>query len=214
MTIEAIITLALAVLALALKPGPGMMMVMSRTIGQGMSACFTFILGFLLVTLFYVVIVLVGLQSADFDIVFLSIFIKTLAAVYLIWLGIKGLQHTDLEYGPPDAAGHGFIDNVTGAMILTASNPLVIVFYAGILPSLVDVNTMTLNDMVIIASVVLFIEGIIPVFYCLPLALFRKKIPISFLKGLRIFSSIMIIFVGLYIGYTALPSKDIVSVFG
>ena len=213
MTLEAIMTLSVAVLALALKPGPGMMMVMSRTISGGLSACLTFILGFLLITLAYLVIVLFGFKFIDLDIVFLSILIKTLAAVYLINMGVKGIMYPEVSYGVEEPKGHSFFDNLTSSMILTASNPLVIVFYAGILPSVINIDAMSLNDMAIIITVVLAIEGIFPLIYCSPFMLFRKKLSTDFLKGLRIFSSIIIIIVGLYIGASALPSKDIISLF-
>ncbi len=212
MTNEAIITLALAVLALAIKPGPGMMMVMSRTIAQGMIACYGFMVGFLVVTLAYLVVVLVGFQFASLDLVFISILIKSAAAVYLIWMGIQGLQNVELEYNKFDAKGQSFFDHVTAAMILTAANPLVIVFYAGILPTVIDINAMNFNDMLIIIGIVLGIEGGVVLLYCGVLALFRKKIPISFLKALRVFSSVVLILIGLYIGYTALGAVDVLSV--
>jgi threonine/homoserine/homoserine lactone efflux protein len=213
MTLESIITLSIAVLVLALKPGPGMMMVMSRTISGGMGACFAFMIGFLAVTLIYVGIVLAGFQAIDLDIVFISILIKTLAAVYLIQMGVKGIMYPEVSYGVEDPQGHSFFDNLTASMILTASNPLVIVFYAGILPTLIDIDAMSFNDMVVIIIVVLGIEGIVPLIYCAPFAIFRKKISTNFLKGLRIFSSTILILIGLYIGAMALPSRDLISVF-
>lgn len=209
---QAIITLAFAVFALALKPGPGMMMVMSRTMAQGMSACFSFLLGFLLVTFAYLMLVFISFNIPGLDMLFITILIKTLAAVYLIWLGFKGLKDSHLEY-LDDMEGHSFFDTFSAATILTMSNPFVIVFYAGILPTLLDINAVTASDMMIITSVVLLIEGGMVLLYCTPLALFRKKIPVEFLKGLRIFSSVVIILIGLYIGYTALPANDLTSVF-
>lgn len=213
MTIDAIIALSIAVLALAIKPGPGMMMVMSRTISGGMPACFTFILGFLIITLVYLVIVLAGFQFIDLDIIFISILIKTIAAVYLIQMGVKGVMYPEVSYGVTEAKGHSFYDNLTASMMLTASNPLVLVFYAGILPTIIDIDAMQLNDMALIVFIVLAIEGILPVIYCAPFAIFRKKLSTEFLKGLRIFSSAVIILIGLYIGYAALPSKDLTSIF-
>ncbi|MEM7617781.1 MAG: LysE family translocator [Pseudomonadota bacterium] len=212
MTLESIITLSIAVLGLAIKPGPGMMMVMSRTMGQGMKACFTFLIGFLLITFLYLVLVFAGFQMAGFDLTFILIMIKALAAVYLIYIGFKGLQNPEISYAEETPEGHSFYDNLTASMMLTLSNPLVIVFYAGILPSIIDVTDINLNDMAIIVGIVLIIEGIMPILYCAPLALYRKKIPLEFLKGMRVFSSIMIILIGLYIGYTALPAQDITSV--
>ena len=213
MTLEAIITLAIAVLGLAMKPGPGMMLVMSRTIGQGMKACFTFLVGFLLITFLYLVLVFVGFQMTSFDLTFILILIKSLAAVYLIYIGIKGLKNPEVAYAKETPEGFSFFDSVTGAMALTLSNPLIIVFYAGILPTILDVSAMSMNDMALIVIIVLTIEGIMPILYCAPLALFRRKISLDFLKGLRIFSSIVIILVGLYIGYTAVGSQDLIAVF-
>jgi len=213
MTFEAIITLVIAVLGLALKPGPGMMMVMSRTMSGGMKACFTFLIGFLVVTFLYLALVFIGFQMTNIDMTFIMILIKSLAAVYLIYIGLKGLQNPNVEYIKDLGEGNSFFDNLTASIMMTLSNPLVIVFYAGILPTLIDVSDITLNDMVIITTIVLFIEGIVPVIYCAPLALYRKKIPLEFLKGLRIFSSIVIILIGIYIGYTAIGARDVLSVF-
>lgn len=109
MSMDAIITLSIAVFALALKPGPGMMMVMSRTISGGMSACFTFMLGFLLITFIYLWIVLLGLHMVDLDVLCLSILIKSLAAVYLIHLGVKGIMYPEVSYGVEEAKGHSFL---------------------------------------------------------------------------------------------------------
>jgi len=212
MTPEALLTFAIAVLALALKPGPGMTMVMSRTIASGMGACFAFMTGFLLVTFIYVVVALAGFKMAGIDIVFVTILLKTLAATYLIWVGIKGLMHPEVTYGSPEIEGHSFFDNFSSAALLTASNPLVIVFYAGILPTLVDVSSMTIDDISVIILIVLAVEGIVPILYCLPLAIFRKRIPENFLKGLRVFSSAMLILIGLYIGASAIFAEDILSV--
>ena len=213
MTLDSIIILATAVAALAIKPGPGRMTIMSRTIAHGMSACYAFMLAYLIVAQGYLIFVFVTFNIPGLDMVFITILLKTIAAAYLIWMGVKGLKDEQLKYtNVEDMAGHSFMDNFTAALVLSISNPLVIVFYAGILPSLLDMQTMSLNDMVIISAVVLAVEGIIPVLYCAPLALFRKKIPMDFLKGLRVFSSIIIIIVGLYIGYTTLPAVDILFV--
>ncbi len=213
MTIQAILTLALAILALEMKPGPGMMMLMSRTISQGMAGCMTYMLGYIVVTLGYLFVVLFGFQVANVDILFIAILVKSLAAVYLIWMGVKGLQSLSDKLSLQDIEGEGFFDTLTSAMMVTVSNPLVIIFYAGILPTLVDVNAMTFNDIIAIIGVVVIVGGGFPILYCLPLALFRKRMSDNFLRGLKFFSSVVIILVGVYIGYTAILSEDLLSVF-
>ncbi len=213
MTLESILVLALAVAILEIKPGPGMMMLMSRTASQGMKACYSFMLGYLIVTFFYLLCVFASFNAPGLDMVFLTILTKSLAAVYLMWVGFKGLKEVHLTYNVDDIEGHSFFDTFSSALAVTAANPLVIVFYAGILPTIIDVGSITLNDMVLISFVVLTIEFIIPVLYCIPFAVFGKKVSVGFLKKLRIFSSIVIVAIGLYLGYTALVAEDILAVF-
>lgn len=211
---QAIITLAIAVIALTLKPGPNMMMVMSRTIAHGMKACTAFMLGVFIVTLLYLALVFISFNIPGLDMVFISILTKSLAAAFLIWMGVKGLQDIQLKYeNNKFDDGFDFFETFNSGLILTLSNPLTIVFYAGILPTILNMNEITFQDMMIVTVIVSSVEGLLPFLYCAPFALFRKKIPIKFLKGLRIFSSVVIILVGLYIGYTALPAEDLKLVF-
>jgi len=213
MDFAATLTLAIAVMGLSMKPGPGMMAIMSRTLNQGMSACFMFMLGVNLVSMFYLGLVLAGLHFAKDDLLFISVLIKSLAAVYLIYIGIKGLQHPDIDLSLKEGKGERYFDTFAAAAMLTLSNPLIILFYAGILPTLIDTSVMSLTDMIIIALVIIFIETGVAVAYCLPLAFSRHFFTPNLMKNINIGASIVIILVGLYIGYSALPAKDIMSLF-
>lgn len=214
MDYQAILTLAFAIAALTLKPGPGMMLVISHTISGGMKGCFSVLLGAQLVNLVFLAIVFAGFATLNVDMVFIFILVKALAAVYLIWMGIQGLRNTNIPIHMEDVEGQSFYDGMIASMILTASNPLVIVFYAGIFPTLLDINSLNMHDIVTIISVIVVVEAGLAASYCLPFALFRYKISQPLMQKMRIFSSVAIILIGLYIGYTALPSEDLTSVFG
>lgn len=214
MTLDSILVLAAAVAALAAKPGAGMMMVMSRTIAQGMGACLTFVLGFCIVSLLFLGLVIFGYKfTENVDIVFISIIIKSLSAVYLIWLGVKGFQQASEQYYVEEVKIENFFDNLTASIFLTLSNPLAIVFYAGVLPTILDVSAISFQDVFIVSMVIIVVEYTVAIAYSLPLVLYRKRMKPEFFRGLKYFSSVVIIMVGLYIGYTALPAKDLASVF-
>jgi len=213
MTIEAIFTLALAIAALAAKPGAGMMMVMSRSIAGGWSACLAFVTGFCIISLLFLGLVIFGYKFISVDIVFIAILLKSLAAVYLIWLGIKGLKQANDPLEMTESKAASFYDNLSASLLLTLSNPLTIVFYAGILPSLMDVNAISWNDIMIVSMVIIVVEFAVAIAYSAPLILFRKRFKQKSLKGLKIFSSIVIILVGLYIGYTAIGAQHLVDLF-
>lgn len=213
MTIDAIFTLVIAVAALAAKPGAGMMMVMSRSIAGGWSACLMFVVGFCIISIFFLGLVVMGYKYADIDLVFISILIKTVAAVYLIYLGIRGLQNARQELNIEQTKIENAYENLTASIVLTLSNPLTIVFYAGIIPTIINVNQISWNDFFIMSTVIIIVEFAVAIAYCAPLIMFRYKIKQQSLYGLKIFSSTVIILVGLYIGYTAIPAKDLLSVF-
>lgn len=213
MTLEAILTFAVAVAALAMKPGPGMAMVMSRAMSQGFWAVIAFVLGFCLVSILFLGLVVFGFKYVDVDLVFISILVKTMAAVFLIWLGIKGLQNVNETFQVQKIDVEKLFDNFSASIMLTLSNPLTIVFYAGMLPTIMNVKEVSWNDFAILAFTICVVEYVVAITYSSPFLLFRKKIPQSFMRGLSYFSSIVIILVGFFIIYTTLPSKDLTSVF-
>jgi len=213
MTLSAILTLAAAVFALAIKPGPGMTMVMSRTISQGISACLAYVIGFCVVSIFFLLIVIFGLKYVPLDLIFISILIKSFAAVYLIHLGIKGLQQDTQSLSIEEVSARNFFDNLTASLILTLSNPLTILFYAGILPTILDIQAITWNDIIIISFVIIVVETLTALAYVSPLLYFRKKIDLHLMERLKVFSSAIIIGVGLYIGYSALMAEDLKAIF-
>ena len=145
---------------------------------------------------------------------FISILVKALAATYLIWMGIQGLKEPDVPLSVDEKLdGQGFLNSLTSSMALTASNPLVIVFYAGIFPTLLDTTAMAMQDVITIISVIVIVEAGLAAAYCLPFGLFRYKISPTVLRKMQFVSSIVIILIGLYIGYSALPAEDLRSVF-
>lgn len=212
MDLQTILTFALAVFALAVKPGPGMMTVISRTLSHGMMGCYSFLLAVCLVSYFYLGLVLAGLKFAQEDLLFISILLKSCAAVYLIYLGVKGLMNPEVELKIETNKEQKLFDDFTGFIMLTLSNPLVIVFYGGLVPSILDVSTIGFAEVITLAAVITVVECVVAITYCLPFALSRNFLTNDILRRVTIGSSIILVLVGLYIGYTALPAQDVVSV--
>ena len=213
MTLQAILTLAAAVFALAVKPGAGMMCVISRSVAHGMSGCWAFLIGFNVALLTYLSLVLFGLSFVDVDLLFISILVKSIAAVYLIWAGVKGLQEPVSGLSVEDIEMQNFFDTVVSALVLTLSNPLIILFYAGILPTILGATPVNAENAFVIALIVLGIETAVVLVYCLPIVYFRKKVSPVLMGYIKAASSIVLIGLGLYIGYTAIAAQDLLAVF-
>jgi len=202
-----------AIFLFSLKPGPCISMLMVRSVSEGMSGFLTTLLGVNIGLAIYLAIVFIGLETLSVDIVFLTIVVKSLAAVYLIYIGIKELQSDTPKLSIEQAEANGFVNNLSSAIVLTLSNPMVIVFYASIIPAFITAEALTLDWAFLIAGTIMVIDSIGMSVYCIPLLLYRKKIPHSFMNKIRVISSVIIILIGLYIGYTAIGASDILSVF-
>jgi threonine/homoserine/homoserine lactone efflux protein len=214
MAFESILLLAAAVMGLAIKPGAGMMMVMSRTLAQGMNACIAFAAGFSVVSILFFLLVVFGYKFASgLDMVFIAIVVKSFTAVYLIWLGVKGIQEEQEDMSFDGEKVVTFLDNFLASVFLTLSNPLTIVFYAGVLPTILDVENITFTDILTVSGVITVVEFAVAIGYSLPILWCRHKMNKDLFVGLKYFSSIVLIIVGLYIGYTALPAEDLKLVF-
>lgn len=221
MTYESVLALAAAVFVFSLKPGPGILTCMSYSLSHGFKGLAAFIVGFNIgLGLFLAVVFagLMGIGNLNFDMVFITILAKSLAAVYLIAIGIKEFQKRNDDINPKmklDAEeDSSLIDIVISAIILTFSNPMIIVFYASIIPVFVVPEIITLNVAVMVAGMLMIIDSFGMVIYCTPLILFRKTMPATFMRHIRGVSAVIIVCIGLYIGYTAIPAKEVLSVFG
>ncbi|MFK8060470.1 MAG: LysE family translocator, partial [Polaribacter sp.] len=212
MTFDAILLLAAAVFIFSLKPGPGILTSISYSLSHGYKGLLAFLVGFNLGLGAFLTIVFIGFMGVnqlELDIVFFAIIAKSLAALYLITIGIKELRVWDKDVSLDESKIEKptqYYDIVVSAIMLTVSNPMIIVFYASIIPAFITVEMLTLEIAMFITAMLMFIDSFGMVIYCAPVLLFRKKMSIGHMKYIRLVSAIIIILIGLYIGYTALPA--------
>lgn len=219
MTMDALLALAAAVFIFSLKPGLGILTSISYSMSHGVSGLVAFLSGFNVGLAMYLGIVFIGLAGIghfNLDIIFLAVLVKSFAAVYLVTIGAKELFKWDNEVTNQMAEvekGETFFEIASSAVILTLSNPMIIVFYASIIPVFIPTEAINIEVAILVAGILMLIDSIGMLIYCTPILLFRKSLPATFMKYIKLLSAVLIIFIGLYIGYTALPSNDILSLF-
>jgi len=210
----ALVSFFLFELALAMKPGPGMLAMASYAMGQGAKPVFIFTVGMNLVKLIFLALVVYGFKIAEEHLLLAGIMIKALAAVYLVFLGVKGLgvsfKDVDTDNLPkPDAKLLTGWDFFISGFLVTISNPLDILFFAGVLPTIVDVTTVTMMDYIMFGIVIFVVETGVAMSYAVPLSMSRKFLKPSLLDRINIGTSIALILAGLIIGYSALNAQDL-----
>lgn len=209
MSLDNIILLAIAISLLCFKPGPGMMTIISRALNSGFIPASAMILGIVSVEAAYFILAITSYGLIEQNADFIAHFMKSIAAVYFVFLGVKGLLEARLKgnevlsaMGKKAQLGENF---AAGAMV-TACNPYVILFYATVVPGILEVDTMTLRDHLIALSVITGINLLLLNAQAL-LASYIKdlfKQPLLIIRINQLTSSCFI-GIGLFLAYTLLP---------
>ncbi len=157
MTITGFLTYSLALFVAAAVPGPGIVALVARALGSGFRPTVPMALGLILGDLTYLTAAVLGLAfiAQTFGMLFLAF--KYAGAAYLGYLAYKfwtsGVGIEKIEAQKADSAFASFLSG----LLVTLGNPKVMVFYLAILPAIVDLSTVTLNDYVILVLLTAFV---------------------------------------------------------
>jgi len=154
MTVESGLALGLAMLALAVTPGPGVFATTSRALSSGMRPALIVIAGIVTGDVIYLLLAVFGLSMIASVLGPLFVVVRVVGGLYLIWLGVRAwLKST----GEPSLAAQTPVsaqgDYVSG-LITTLSNPKVILFYGGFLPTFLDLSKLGALDVVAVLGIV------------------------------------------------------------
>ena len=154
MSLPSILGFSMAMLILAASPGPGVFATVARSLTSGFKKTLPLICGIILGDICYLLFAIFGLSfiAQAMGEVFMAV--KLLGGAYLIILGIK-IWRSDPTINiqknlQPVTPGKNFL---TG-LLITLSNPKVIIFYCGFLPTFVHLETLETQDIVIISALV------------------------------------------------------------
>jgi threonine/homoserine/homoserine lactone efflux protein len=155
LTLYSTIGFSLAMLVLAASPGPGVFATVARAIASGFRPALAVICGIVLGDILFLMLAVFGLSMIAQALGDLFFVVKICGGAYLIFLGIKiWMREPELastENGRSSGSGWG---NFVSGLIITLSNPKVILFYCGFLPTFLDLSVLTLSDLALVVSIV------------------------------------------------------------
>ncbi|GAB3450801.1 LysE family translocator [Insolitispirillum peregrinum] len=157
MTFTTLLSLAVAMALFGASPGPGIFAVVSRALSTGFGSAMLLTVGLVAGDLLWLTLAASGLgmvaeMMGDFFIV-----LKIGGGLYLAWMGVKawrapavGLSDDEVSaLQRPSALG-----TLASGLAVTLSNPKAILFYMAILPTLLDLDTITPTGLVLAGAVV------------------------------------------------------------
>jgi threonine/homoserine/homoserine lactone efflux protein len=136
---------AVALVIAAAIPGPGIAASVGKALGSGFRPAVWFGTGLVLGDLTYLTLAVLGLAAVAAAFSEIFIVIKVLGAAYLVYLAWSfwraGIDPDKLE----TRKGNGALASMLGGYSVTLGNPKTIIFYMALLPTVVDLETMTLE---------------------------------------------------------------------
>ena len=152
MTLTGYIAYASALAIAAAIPGPGVTALVGRALGSGFRSSLFMAFGLLLGDVFYLTAAVLGLAllAQTFGLAFLVM--KWLGIAYLLWLTWQfwraGISLTSVD-AKKDA---GFVTSFLAGLTVTLGNPKTMIFYLALTPTLVDLQTITLSEYAVLAT--------------------------------------------------------------
>ena len=143
MSAESAVALAIICFISMVIPGPGVLALLGHTMSKGLRRSAGFIIGMVTGDLIFLILVIGGLAmiAQRFQTTFLVI--RIFAAGYLVFLGIMAWRAPPLDLEANNLPIRGGLRGFVSGLLLTLSNPKVIIFYVGILPGFMDLSALS-----------------------------------------------------------------------
>ena len=156
MTLYSAFGFALAMLILAASPGPGVFATTARAMASGFRPALAVIWGIVLGDIIFLLFAAFGLSVVAQVLGNLFFIVKIGGGAYLVWLGIKiWLQKPEPGQVRQQAAiSRSKWGNFASGLIITLSNPKVILFYCGFLPTFLDLSALTIVDLALVVVII------------------------------------------------------------
>ena len=164
MTLTGFLTYTLALGIAAAIPGPGVIALVARALGSGFRSTLPMLFGLALGDVVYLSAAVLGLAyiASSFGTVFMVI--KYAGVAYLLWMAVSfWRQGVTAEKVAAQSAGDALSSFLAGFMV-TLGNPKVIVFYLALLPTFLDLSTVTPVDfaVLIVLTFAILVAVLIP----------------------------------------------------
>ena len=206
MELTGLSTLLFAILILMLKPGAVMLTSMSLAMEGRWRSILAFWGGFLTLHTcsYYFFLTTLSVLPHGYGIIFL--FMKAIASVLFVVLGIKGLEShyaQDVESSEileKKIEKKNYLHTFMMGGFLQISNPYDYVFILTVIPAVLGKTSFTFLEITVLNFLVIGMGVLINALYIIPILKFRERfMSPALLKNIKKYTSIMLILIGLYI---------------
>jgi threonine/homoserine/homoserine lactone efflux protein len=149
---------AIALGIAAVIPGPGIAALVGQSLRTAWRGGLVFLIGLIIGDIIWLTIAILGLAALANALGWLFIAVKIFGGLYLIYLGWKFWKAKDTGFSDHGSTGTG--SAILTGLLVTLGNPKTIVFYMALLPNVIDLGAVSLENyavMVFITALVLIV---------------------------------------------------------
>jgi threonine/homoserine/homoserine lactone efflux protein len=157
MEFSTIITFCLTLVFFMASPGPGTFAVVARGIGSGFSHAFAMVVAMALGDLIYLLLAIFGLSAVAHLMGDFFLILKYIGGFYLIYLGFKIFFSKNSKSDLEKTKSSSYRGDFLAGLLICLSNPKVILFYLGVVPLFVELDTLRAFDIFVLSFLVVFI---------------------------------------------------------
>jgi len=165
MTLFSLLALAGTLLFLAAIPGPGVFATVARALSSGFGHASVLILGIVTGDLVFLLMAVFGLAVLAETMGSFFTVVKFVGAAYLMWLGVKLWRTQPTAVEVDGVEENSWLSNYFSGLVITLSNPKVIIFYLGMLPTFVNLTSLSALDVFLVATVISVVLGVVLLAY-------------------------------------------------
>jgi threonine/homoserine/homoserine lactone efflux protein len=161
MTFQMTLAFAAAFFVLALSPGPGLAAILSRSLGSGVPAGLAVTTGLVIGDAIFLGIAMIGLSAIANTMGPMFQVVKYAGAAYLVWIGIQAIRAAAKPVAIEARPSATLLKDVGLGLVVTMGNPKPILFYGALLPTFLDLSTVSAVDFAILMAVVIGVSFVV-----------------------------------------------------
>jgi threonine/homoserine/homoserine lactone efflux protein len=158
MNINLLIAFFIGMIILAATPGPGVFGSLAKAAAEGFKMSLFFIGGLVLGDIIFFNLALLGLSAIAKMLGGMFIAIRIAGGLYLVYLGIRMFRSSQISANAKTNNGKNKWQTCMSGLLLTLGNPKPILFYASVLPTIINFNEVRFIDALLMMAILVLVS--------------------------------------------------------
>jgi threonine/homoserine/homoserine lactone efflux protein len=178
MNTNVLVPFLIGMIILAATPGPGVFASMARAIAEGFKTSLFFIGGLVAGDILFLLLAVFGLSAVAKIMGGMFLLVKIIGGLYLIYLGVKIYRSVQLQLRNQAKHDNNRFQTFVSGFLVTMGNPKPILFYASVLPTIINFNEVRPLDILFMVTLIPLVSFSVVGTYSY-IASLSNKVPMS-----------------------------------